>query len=85
MSNSPETWTLVIGWHCRTMTSRDSHVVTSKFDDANQPLTSLEDCIECAKAWQHNFAQIGYFIWFANVAGPDGANHLNVIPSVRYD
>ena len=85
MSKSPKTWTLAIGCHRGTMMSRDSQNVTSKFDDYNQPLTSLEDCIECAKAWRQNYAQIGNFIWFATAVGPDGVKHPNIIPSVRYN
>jgi hypothetical protein len=77
-------WRLNIGIHSGTMISRDSGSHTVKFHDSSAPLESLEDCIECAKAWEANYRSMGYYIWFATAIAPDDTRYSNVVPSVSY-
>jgi hypothetical protein len=77
------TWKLHIGLHRGTITSRDSDVKTQRFDGA-EPLQSLEDCIECAKAWQNTWRGCGYYLWYANAISPEGEKHVSILPGVPY-
>lgn len=77
-------WKLQIGIHRGTSASRDSGVVTSKFDDPKSPLNSLEEVIDCAKAWRETYRQTGYLIWFANAVSPTGEKHTSIIPADPY-
>lgn len=78
----PTTWRIHIGCHQGTLTSRDSHTVTEKYGGGN--LESLQDCIDCAKAWESNYASMGCFIWFAHAIAPDGTNHQDIVPGHFY-
>jgi len=79
-----KSWRLNIGIHGGTRMSRDSGSHTVKFHDSSAPLESLEDCVECAKAWEANYRSMGYYIWFANAIAPDGTQHNEIIRSVPY-
>lgn len=78
-----EQWKLSIGYHRGNLASQDEHTTTRttrKFQ-SDELLNSLEDCIECAKAWEANYASLGYLLWYANVASPDGVIFANIVPS----
>lgn len=81
MQNKP--WKLVIGCHKGTFTSRDCHETTTKFD-SDEPLTSLDDCVECAKKWRSNYSVIGVFIWYAKAISPDGKIYNDIIHGASY-
>ena len=71
-------WKLSIGCHRGTMVSRDFNLVGTKFHDSNQPLESLEDCIQCAKDWKNNYNSFGCYLWFATAIDPDGNKHPTI-------
>ena len=77
-------WKLDIGVHKGTMMSRDSQIITSSFEDYEVPLKSLEDCVKCAKAWEQNYLQMGYMIWYARAFSPDGTRHDNLVRGHSY-
>ena len=56
-------WTLSIGCHRGTLTSRDSG--TEEHD-------SLEECKKAVAKAEKAWRSFGYFVWFATAKGPDG-------------
>lgn len=60
-------WTLSIGIHCGTLTSRESE----------QPklLANLEECQKETTRAEKQYAKFGYSIWFADAIDPDGKVH----------
>lgn len=81
-----ETWTLDIGCHQKSVTSRDSATFDSfpPFFKNGEPLQSLEDCILCAKWHAVYWESSGYYVWYAAAIAPDGTRHKEIIPSVPY-
>lgn len=79
MANSNE-WQLKLGIHRGTITSRDFHSVSYKFGKSEDPLTSLEDCIECAKKWKKNYQSLGYKLYFVNAVSPEDKVYSSIIP-----
>lgn len=69
-------WTLHIGIHRGTITSRDSKQPT--------PKASLQACADAARSnfrWYHS---VGCQCWFCYAVGPDGTRHT-LIDSQPYD
>jgi len=60
-------WSLVIGCHRGTLTSRDVGHPEEK--------DSLEDCQKAVKRAEEWYNSIGYFIWFASATDPEGKKH----------
>lgn len=58
--------------------SRDGHCTSTKFQ-CDEPLLTLEDCVECAKHWRQNYAEMGVFLWYADAYSPNGDRHANII------
>ncbi len=63
MPEDGKQWTLSIGCHRKTLTSRDS--TKKKYD-------SLEECRQAVQKLEKFYRSIGYFVWFANATGPNG-------------
>ena len=70
-------WKLSVGCSNGTSSSRDFDLKTHKFS-SNEPLNSLEDCIQCVKDWQEEWSKIGYYAVFADAIAPDGSQ-TNII------
>ena len=60
-------WTLSIGIHNGTLTSRDTA--------DPQKLSSLEACQTAVTEAERRYANLGYFIWFADATSPSGEKH----------
>jgi hypothetical protein len=44
-----------------------------------------EKAIQKAKELKKEYADMGYYIWFANIQKPDGQTMLNIVPPVPYE
>lgn len=60
-------WTLVIGIHRGTITSRDT--------EQPKELGSLEECQREVTRAEREYASLGAFIWFATATSPYGVEH----------
>lgn len=60
----PDKWTLNIGCHCNTITSRDS---------TSEPYDSREEAYSAYRDHKKFYRSIGYVVWFAEIVAPDGS------------
>jgi len=60
-------WSLHIGIHRGTLTSRDSEMP--------KPMASLQACADAARTAFREYACMGCQCWFCYAVGPDGQRH----------
>ncbi len=70
-------WTLVIGIHHGTFTSRDSEMP--------KKMASLEACQDEVTKAERDYAMIGCYIWFAKCTDPEGNDHHMNFTRVPYE
>ena len=69
--------------HRMTVTSRDFDTVTTKYY-TDEPLTSLEDCKECARCWELSYASMGYRIGQCTATSPEGEQFHDLVRIYSY-